>query len=265
MSTALSPIRSMQRPTSIMCIAHSRLSGIVADFERSVEDLAVQPVDLVVLAHQVLRHLDVAALEGLTALDDLLPRLVAHALDELEHLRIRRRLMSGQGHELRHVHALVAHPLDVLDHVQQRRDDAQVAGHRRLEREQRQDPLVHLQIAAVDAVVVGDHHARELDVLVLDGLERAVERGRHEVEASERGSLQSRELFLEVRSGGVRQRHYPTFPVTYASVRESAGFVKIFSVSSNSTTRPVRFCSSSSSSTVKKAVLSDTRAACCML
>ena len=57
----------------------------------------------------------------------------------------------------------------------------------------------------------------------------------------------------------------PTFPVTYASVRESDGLVKIFSVSSNSTTRPVRWSSSASSSTVKNAVLSDTRAACCML
>ena len=41
--------------------------------------------------------------------------------------------------------------------------------------------------------------------------------------------------------------------------------MKIFSVSSNSTTQPVRCFSDSSSSTVKKAVLFDTRAACCML
>ena len=32
--------------------------------------------------------------------------------------------------------------------------DAQVAGHRRLQREQREDPLVDLQVAPVDAVVV---------------------------------------------------------------------------------------------------------------
>ena len=40
-----------------------------------------------------------------------------------------------------------------------------------------QDPLVDLQVAAVDAVVVGDHQLGELDVLVLDRLERPVERG----------------------------------------------------------------------------------------
>ena len=144
-------------------------------------------------------------LEGLTALDDLPPRLVAHALDELEHPRIGGGLVSVQGHELRHVDALVAHPLDVLDHVQQRRDHAQVAGHRSLEGEQRQDSLVNLEVAAVDAVVVRDDHARELDVLVLDGLERSIERRCHELQASERGSLQARELLLEVGSGGVRQ------------------------------------------------------------
>ena len=48
-------------------------------------------------------------------------------------------------------------------------------GHRRLEGEQRQDPLVHLEVAAVDAVVVGDDERRELDVLVLERLQRAVE------------------------------------------------------------------------------------------
>jgi hypothetical protein len=45
-------------------------------------------------------------------------------------------------------------------------DDPQVAGDRRLAGEQRQNLLVHLEVAAVDAVVVGDHHAGELDVLV---------------------------------------------------------------------------------------------------
>ena len=60
--------------------------------------------------------------------------------------------------------------------------DAQVARDGRLQREQRQDPLVDLEVAAVDAVVVGDDERRQLDVLVLDGLERAVERVDDELE-----------------------------------------------------------------------------------
>ena len=108
--------------------------------------------------------------------------------------------MAGQRHELRHVHALVAHALDVLDHVEERGHQAQVARHRGLEREQRQDPLVHLEVAPVDAVVVGDHHARQLDVLVLHGLERAVERRGHHVEAAEALPLELGQLLLEVRA-----------------------------------------------------------------
>ena len=56
------------------------LIGVVADLERAVEDLPVQPVDLVVLADEVPGHVDVAALEGLPALDHLLAGLGAHAL-----------------------------------------------------------------------------------------------------------------------------------------------------------------------------------------
>ncbi len=74
----------------------------------------------------------------------------------------------------------------MLDHVQQRRHQPQVAGDRRLQRQQREDALVDLQVAAVDAVVVGDHHLRELDVLVLQRLEHAVELLDDQIEPAER-------------------------------------------------------------------------------
>ena len=70
--------------------------------------------------------------------------------------------------------------------MQQRGDQPQVAGDRRLQGEQREDALVDLQVAPVDAVVVGDHHLRELDVLVLERLEHAVELLDDQVEAAER-------------------------------------------------------------------------------
>ena len=84
--------------------------------------------------------------------------------------------------------------------MQQRGDQAQVAGHGRLQREQREDPLVHLQVAPVDAVVVGDHHLRELDVLVVQRLEHAVELLDDQVQAAERVGLELAQLLLEVRA-----------------------------------------------------------------
>ena len=107
--------------------------------------------------------------------------------------------MAGQRDHLGDVHALVAHALDVLDDVEQRRDDTQVGGHRRLGRQQRQNSLVHLEVAAVDAIVVGDHHRRQLDVLLLEGLERAVQRVDDHVEAPEGLLLQLLKMLLELR------------------------------------------------------------------
>ncbi len=82
--------------------------------------------------------------------------------------------------------------------MQQRRDDPEVARDGRLQGEQGQDALVDLQVAAVDAIVVGDHNGRELDVAMVQRLERAVERRDDEVQRAERLRLERRELLLEV-------------------------------------------------------------------
>ena len=68
----------------------------------------------------------------------------------------------------------VAHALDVVVGREQRRDQAQVAGDRRLQRDQVQQALVDVEVAAVDLVVGLDHHAGELDVLVEHRLDSAV-------------------------------------------------------------------------------------------
>ena len=160
--------------------------GVVADLDRHAEDLAVEAVDLAVLAHEILGQLDVATREGGLALDDLRARVARPSSRSASSIsRSHRRLVARQRDHLGDVHALVAHALDVLDHVQQRRDQAQVAGDGRLQGEQREDALVHLQVAPVDAVVVGDHHLRELDVLVAQRLEHAVELLDDQVEAAE--------------------------------------------------------------------------------
>src|SRR2546422_7449521 len=53
---------------------------------------------------------------------------------------------SRERNHLGDVHALIAHALDVLDQMQQRGDQPQIAGDRRLQREQREDALVDLEV-----------------------------------------------------------------------------------------------------------------------
>ena len=84
--------------------------------------------------------------------------------------------LPGERQQLADVHALVAHALDAHDHVQQRRDER--AGRRRpgaWRASSERIALMDLEVAPVDAVVVGDHDRRELDVLVGERLERAIE------------------------------------------------------------------------------------------
>ena len=68
-----------------------------------------------------------------------------------------------------------------------------------------------LEVAPVDPVVVGDHQLRELHVLVLHGLHRAVERGDDEVEAAEAVLLELVELILVVQAC---LGHQPNLPLT---------------------------------------------------
>ena len=69
-----------------------------------------------------------------------------------------------------------------------------------------------LEVAAVDAVVVGDDQLGKLDVLVLDRLEDPVQRLDHQIEPAERRLLQALELLLVVEARLLG--HQPTFPVT---------------------------------------------------
>src|SRR5262245_1056284 len=142
--------------------------------------------------------------------------------------------------------------------VQDRADQSQVARDRRLQSQQRDRVGVDLQVEVVDLVIALDHLLCERVVAAHERADGMLDRRRgefpqhHEVE------------FRALQGVGERLTAHPNLPVTYASVRWSEGFVNIVSVSSYSTTMPVRR-PSSATSTVKKAVRSETRAACCML
>ena len=55
---------------------------------------------------------------------------------------------------------------------------------------------MHLEVAAVDAIVVGDDDLGQLDVLVLDRLQGAAEGGAGQVDAAERARLEAFQLLL---------------------------------------------------------------------
>ena len=114
----------------------------------------------------------------------------------LQHALVGRRLVAGDRDQLGDVDALVAHPLHALHDVEQGRDQAQVGGDRRLRREQREDRLVDLQVAAIDDVVVGDHQLGQLDVLVPHRLHGPIERPDHEVQPIESAASSARSSSL---------------------------------------------------------------------
>ena len=184
-STALSPIRSIARAASSIVIPHSRRSASSPISSARWKHSRLSSSTTSSRRTRSLRHLDVALLEGPLRLHDQAPGVGAHLQDQLDHPRVDRRVVAGQRDHLADVDALVPHPLDALQHVQQGRDQPQVGRHRRLRRQQRDQALVDLQVAAVDPVVVGDHHLRQLDVLVLDRFHRAAEGDVDQVEAAE--------------------------------------------------------------------------------
>jgi hypothetical protein len=59
---------------------------------------------------------------------------------------------------------------------------------------------VDLQVAPIETIVIGDHQFGELDVLVAQRLQRAVELLNYEIKATERGLLEGVQLLLEVRA-----------------------------------------------------------------
>ncbi len=62
---------------------------------------------------------------------------------------------------------------------------------------------MHLEVAAVDDVVAGDHQLGELHVLMLDGLDGLLELRSDEVEAVQRPLLEVRQLLLVLNPDAV--------------------------------------------------------------
>ncbi len=71
------------------------------------------------------------------------------------------------------------------------------------------------EVAAVHLVIVGNHHPRQLNVLVGDRLKHSIELADIEVEASERLFFELPEGFVELMTDLVLHgADHPNFPVT---------------------------------------------------
>ncbi len=137
-------------------------------------------------------------------------------------------------------------------------DEPEVCSDGCLPRKERLHARLDRDVAAVDLVVEADHLVRKLLVAACERVERRAKRTQNEIAFLLQRRLELCELL------GERDAHQPNRPVTYPSVRSSDGCVKIFSVASYSTRTPLRE-PSSFTSRLKNAVISATRAACCML
>ena len=83
------------------------------------------------------------------------------------------------------------------DNGEERGHQPQVARHRGLPREHREDAVAHLRVARVDEIVVPRDQVRELAVLLVERLRGPVEHRNHQVERVEYEDLEALELLLE--------------------------------------------------------------------
>src|SRR5579884_4013152 len=233
------------------------LLGRVAEREHVLDRVPVRAVDQLVELLQRARLLDVAVAERVERDADHLLGALAHVLDRGEDRLAGDVQVAHQLRQLGHGDGVVRHPLEVEVDAQHREHEAQVARDRRLPREQRLHALLDPEVAAVDLVVEADHLVGELVVAPRERVQRRAQRAQDERSLLVDGRLELRQLVL-------KRLPQPNRPVTYPSVRESDGCVKILSVESYSTRMPWRL-PSSSTCRLKNAVISATRAACCML
>ena len=160
---------------------------------------AVRPVDQLVQLDERLRLAEVAVGERVERDADHLLGPLPHLLQALEQGRVGIDLGDQLGH-LRDRHGVVRHPLEVKVDVQHRQDEPQVGGDRRLPREQRLDPQLDLEVQPVDVVVEGDHLVGELDVALLERVQRAAQHSEDERSFLLETGLEEVELLLEAHS-----------------------------------------------------------------
>src|SRR5665647_1366093 len=149
----------------------------------------------------------------------------------------RHRVFLGQrDRTLADIRGEVADAFQLAVDLDDRDEEAQVARHRLVERQDLEALLLDVDLLLVDQDVGHDHPARLVGVAILDGLEGQPQVVLHQGAESEDLALEPVDLALQMCHGILAAQ--PKRPVMYSSVCFSAGLEKIFVVGPNSTMRP---------------------------
>src|SRR6266404_796020 len=230
--------------------------------QQLAENLVAELVDLIVAREHGARQFDVTAHQRIEAVAHHLFCQLAHArqIDVGLHARMAHNTLR----RLRDVDRLVAHAFQIVIDTRYGQHEAEVRGHKLLQRQQLHHTVIDLNLQLVDGVLFIEHGASELLVRVEHGVDRLVHGAFSQASHPEQPLLQFVEVALKMTFHTLHplldcnvavQRAHPKRPVMYASVRGSEGVVNICPVGENSISSPFNM----------NAVESLTRAACCIL
>ena len=187
------------------------LGDVAAEVEHALDRTAVGTVDQLVEIDEGRGSLEIAALERVERNADHLFRALPHLLESLDEPLVGVDVGDKPG-QLGDRDAVVAHPLEMKVRVQHCQHEPEVDRDGRLPREQRLDPLLDREIAAVDLVVERDHLVGELPVGLLERVHRGAQRAQDEVAFFLEGRLDLLQLLLERDSHLLRHPGQPSYP-----------------------------------------------------
>jgi hypothetical protein len=182
-----------------------RVVGELGHLEMHV---AVEAVDRIVHLREPHAELQVSAPQRVHRDTHHLDHDVAHLADLLQDRRVGRQILGHLVH-LRDVHGLVPDAFQVQARMHDHRDQSQVRRDRSLQRQEREQPAVELEVDLVDLVVARDDPSGPCVVVLEDRLDRVLDRVARELAEREQSQLRLLERLVEVGT-----RHQPNLPVT---------------------------------------------------
>ena len=174
--------------------------------QEEAEHTVLELIDLVVAEEDLTSQVRVPSHERIEG-------VARHLLGDFRHLgdidhRLQRRRLQETECGLRDIDRLIADAFEVRAHLHGRRDEAQVGGHRLLEGEHLQTPIIDLNLEKVHGGIALDHRFCELSPALHQADQGLVGLGLAQGPHVKEAVLQCPEVTLEVLTF-----HYPNLPV----------------------------------------------------